>query len=135
MHPDTRTDGFIALTSVIIISAIVMGLVFALSESGFFIRGEVLSAELKAESMALAESCADIARLKLTAEGDNPGYLGGETVAIGAGSCEIFPIAIDGSGNKIIKTQAKPHNIYTNLKVIIDPATFALFDWEEVPHF
>src|SRR3989344_2331312 len=59
------SGGFIALISAVIISLVLMVVVFSVSTLAFFSRFNQLDSEYKEKSSALAESCVDLAILKL----------------------------------------------------------------------
>ena len=77
----TSPRGFIALTSAIIIAAVLLGITATLSTSGYFARGDSLTTEYKRMSLGLAESCVNIALLNLAKDYDYAG--GGSDVVIG----------------------------------------------------
>ena len=84
--------GYIALISAIITSLVLLGLSAELSSSSFALRFSSLDSEYKRESLGLAESCANIALLKLA---QDPAYVpavGGENVSVGGGSCTIAEV-------------------------------------------
>ncbi len=126
-----NNSGFIALTSTIIISAILMTIAISLSLSGFFNRFDLLISEFKARSATLAEACVHRATLYL---GTNPTYTGDVNLSVGDDSCTILPIEVSG-GRDIIKVQASYENAYTFLKVTVDASTFSTISWEELPSF
>ena len=81
--------GFIALMSSIIISIILLTLVVTVSASTFYARFDALGGETKRESLSLAESCMNMALLRLA---QNPLYQpapSGDTIAVGSKNCII----------------------------------------------
>ena len=60
-----RSSGFIALMSVLIISITLLGISFTRSNNGFFSRFGVLDSEYKKIGLGLAESCTNVALLKI----------------------------------------------------------------------
>jgi len=130
---ELREDGFVALISVIIITALLLIISFTLSFAGYYARFNTLNMEFKKQSVALAEACVDTARLDI-ASGITPP----NTVSIGADHCTIVSVVTVGS-QTIIETQAAYNNvcyknICTNLKVIVDSNNL-IVSWQEVPHF
>jgi len=123
--------GYIAITSAIIISAMLMAVVFSVSASGFFRRANVVGALLKAESRALADACASKALLGLS---ENRAYAGNETITLGAGNCAILPISGDG-GDYVIKTSSSLRGTITNLKIKARGSDLAVLSWKEVASF
>ena len=79
-------SGYIALMSVIIISLILLAFTAVLSMSGYFSRFNALAGEYKRVSLGLAESCVNVALLKIA---QNPNYTGDETVPVGTNNCNI----------------------------------------------
>lgn len=142
------TSGFIALMSVIIISAILLVLVFTLGVSSFFNRFDALDAENKRISLGLAEACVNVAMLKIA---QNPNYgttpplpAGGECVSVGdtcsaAASkkvCKICTVTPVATFPKTIETRAVYNGAYTNLSVAVDnsvPGNFTVNAWSELP--
>ena len=122
----STAEGFIALISAIIISAILLLVATTGSLSGFYSRFNILDAELKERSVALAEACADHALLRLA---NDITYTGNETVVVGAQSCTIGTVS--GSSQKTFKTQGIFKNFYTNLQITVDVTTLAVISWQE----
>ena len=112
-----KTTGFIAITSVIILSVILLLLASTLSLSTYLNSAGALDAENKEISYFLAYSCLDRALLNLA---QNPLYAGNETVMIDANQCAIGPIALLGA-NRVIPASATYNNTITNLNTTVDP--------------
>ena len=123
--------GYIALMSAIVVSAILLVVTVTLSYTAFFARYNIIDNEYKERSVTLAESCVDMALLKLP---NDPGYTGSSTVVIGSDSCTIRPLYASGS-QIIIETRAGFQNAYTNLRIAATPATLAVTSWQEIPKF
>lgn len=121
-------NGYIALTSAVIISILIMSFVFAVSFSGFFSRFNILDSSLKEMANSLAEACAETALLKLA---ENSAYAGNENIDIGGNQCAILPLETAG-GQKIIKTKADIQKAVANLKVVVDSSTLSIISWEEL---
>src|SRR6185437_13877532 len=137
--------GFIALLSVIVISAVLLGLMAGANTAGFFSRFAELDGEYKQGSYALAESCANIALLALA---QNYSYAPwGQQVMLDSSSCYIDSIeatATTGAGETVrIKTHAVYKNTFTNLEVLaqvqnpsVTQSTFGapitITSWQEV---
>lgn len=129
----TSNGGFIALTSAVIISMILLAITFSLSLSGYFSRFNVLNAEFKKQSVALAEACGDMALLMLAKDRV---IATTTSIAIGADTCTIFPAQNDVPivGQTTIKTQAIFQKAVTNLVIIATNASASVISWEEVPN-
>ena len=135
-HPKTNNNrqGFIALITAMILSAILMVVTVALNQSSFFARSALLDSEYKEKSTALVESCLNTAILKLAV---NPAYAGGETIPVQTDSCVIRPVQIDVpvAGQDTIETSAVFREASSNLRVIINAAGLSIISWDEVPGF
>ncbi len=127
----TGQNGYIALTSAIIISVLIMAISLALSSNSFFSRSNVLDTEFKKISKGLAEACVETALLKLK---QNNSYSGNENISIAGKQCSI--LAIESVANqKIIKTTAAVQNFITNLKAVVVLPDIFIVSWEEVANF
>ena len=121
-----------ALTSVIIMFAILVALVLTLSLSGFFNRSNVLDVYSKERSLALAEGCAEETLLRLA---DDLNYAGGETIAISEGfNCEIMPVLLFGDYREV-RTSAEVGEAVTMILVRVDKDDLTLVSWEELDEF
>lgn len=120
--------GFIALMSVIIISAITMALAFTTNVSTFYSRFDALDAEYKRIAEGLAESCVDQALLKLAQSYQydpvtDPAYIAtkGVPVTVDSGTCYIKSITPGATrtGNSTlvtISTQGVYKNTFSDFK-------------------
>lgn len=88
--------GFMALTSVLIISAILLVVTVSASIPAFYARVNALEAEWAIESNFLAQSCAGVAMLRRITQ---PGYTGKEVVDVDGTPCDVG--AVDGSGGVV----------------------------------
>lgn len=128
LHTPSLRDGYIAMTSAIIIAMLVMVIVFAVSMAGYFARSNILTSEFKDVSLALAEGCTEKALLKYA---ENTSYAGNKNITIGSRQCTILPIETSGS-NKIIKTKAIVESVTSNIKVTFDGTDMTIISWEEL---
>lgn len=119
-----RQRGFIALISVIIISAVLLTVAIAASLTGFYSRSNVLDAESKERSSALADSCVDTLLLRLVSGVSVTG-----SVTVGPDQCQIL------TGSSPYHIQAVFNHSYTNLLVAVDSSTLAATSWQEVAAF
>jgi len=127
-----KKGGFIALTSAIILSAILILIVVTSGFTGFSGRINILDSELKERSEALAEACWDTAFLKFTNDASYDPV--NEVVNVGSDSCIIK--SITGGGSKTFKVQGKyQNNYFTNLEIILDTSTNSVTSWKEVASF
>ncbi len=104
-----------ALMGVIIISLILIALSVTLGMSGYFTRFNILEAQTKLQSDALAESCTNLAMSRLT-QGSSTSYLYPEKVVLGSDDCLIAGITSSGT-HRQISTSADFLNTFTNLSV------------------
>jgi hypothetical protein len=128
-------SGFIAVSSILVISLLLLSVVLALSLKNYFNSQAVLSRELKAQSINAASACVDIARAAI-AEGGN--YASGNShIYLGlVGECIITSVLPQAGFPKIIFAQGryppnKPRQAVTNLKVTID-INNKIISWKEV---
>lgn len=133
MHEYKNTKkGFVALMSVIILSAILLIIVMTLSTSSFFKRYEILGSELKERSLSNAEACVDEGLLIIA---NNESHNSTTTTILSSlDSCTLSPIP--NSGNpKIFYATSNMRNYVTNIKVTVDPSTVSVISWEEIPTY
>ncbi|MBI2592679.1 MAG: hypothetical protein HYW37_00760 [Candidatus Colwellbacteria bacterium] len=121
-------SGYIAVTTSIILSFLILLISTSLGFGTWFSRIGSLNFSFKSISYFLAESCLDVARLKL-AQSDS--YAGNENVTVGTYQCTIKPITSP-SGQKVITTQAKVNGATTNLKLTITYPQFQIVSLEEI---
>jgi hypothetical protein len=125
----------VALTSAVIISAILLAITASMSTTGFVARFNVLDAQYKEQSLALAEGCAHTALLKLA--GDRT-YTGNETVNVGMQTCRILPVTESGGQFTVKTTASVPEGgtmqTVTNLIVLASSTNIGILSWEEVPN-
>lgn len=131
-------NGFIAITSAVVIAVLLMSVTLSLSLTGFFARFNILDMEYKERGTSLAESCVEVAMLKLA---NDRGYRitnpPGEAVSLGGLNCEIFSVGESG-GQITIKTrayfpQSGTNRTATNIVVVVRTADLGIVSWEEVP--
>lgn len=126
---DHKNKGFIALISVVFISAILLLIAITLSTSTFYERYDILGAELKEKSLSNAEACADIGLL-LIANGES--HLGTTTEQVTPyDNCKLGPIPSSGNP-RIYYATASVNGYTTNLKISVNPATFSINSWQEI---
>jgi len=148
MKKHSIQEGFIALTSSIIISLLLMTMVLTVSTSSFYARKGALEGENKRESLGLAESCMNIALLRLAENALYRPALDDDAVQIGDGDCVIDSVETASSVYpKIfdIITKSERLGAFSNIKVSIimqdpnappnispAPPNIAVLSWEEV---
>ena len=127
-----KNNGFIALISVIVVSAILMLIAVTLSLNQFYNRYNILESEFKERSTSLAEACVDNALLELA---NDINYLGNATSTIyGNDKCYTGNVTTSGS-QKVFKTRAIYQNSHTNFKIVVNSVNLLVISWEETPTF
>jgi len=139
MKKKLTQKGYIALITVILVSASLLTVVLAVSHEGFFSRFGVLESLQKEQSAYLAESCINTAILKIA---QDTNYLENttKTIKVGIHSCEIISISTGSvfMSNRVIKSQGRIGDVYTNLVVEMDPSKLPLIDivsWAQLARF
>jgi len=134
MKTSPAQSGFIALISILIISAVLLATTLSLAQFGIANRFFILNLEQKAASEKLAEACVHIARISAYNDptyrvipADN-GY-----IEIAGGGCEIYSVSTN-SGITIIEATASSSEAITNLSVETD-ANGNFTKWQEVSKF
>ncbi len=143
MKKNSRS-GFVALLSVIIMSAVVLVMIFTLGTGVFFSRFSVLENENKRISSGLAEACANTAILKIAQNDSYAPAVGGECVSVsdtcGASDaimiCQICSVHLSGS-IYTVRSRAEYKGSFTTLQVqgVMGPASFTLSAWSEIPAY
>lgn len=87
-----KTNGYIALMATVIIGAVLLVMTIEMSRTGWTTRFLILGTEAKAESLALAHGCADLALAQIMTD---PTYLGNSTTTLTSGYCYIFPLLLN----------------------------------------
>ena len=124
----SNQKGYIALVSSFILSGIIVTLTFILAGSSLLGRYNTLIANDKKASRFLAESCLEVARLRLV---QNSSYAGNETITIGSGTCTIQPIQ-SATGQKIITAISSAGQSKTILKLIASDTNMLKIKLEEL---
>ena len=124
----SNQKGYIALISSFILSGIIITLTFILAGSSLLGRYNTLIANDKKTSRFLAESCLEVARLRLV---QNSSYAGNETVTIGSNTCTIQPIQ-SATGQKIITAISSAGQSKTILKLIASDTNLLKISLEEL---
>lgn len=129
--PDNKNKqkGFVALISVIFVSAILIIVTFTLSSSSFNERHILFSSEMKERSLANAEACADDGLLIIA---NNSLHTSTTTVSFNSiDNCTLGPIPTSGNP-RIFYATSNTSNFVTNLKISVNPTTLFVNSWEEI---
>jgi hypothetical protein len=139
MEKHSTQSGFIALISILIISAVLLATTLGLAQFGIANRFFILNLEQKTDSEKLAEACVQIARIyayndpaRVVTPADNL------YVKLTNGGCVIRSLSTDGSSQEVsIETVATSSDAITNLSVLVDTTndTYTFKSWREVPQF
>jgi hypothetical protein len=129
MQSKNLQSGYIALISVIIMSALLLTITVALSSANYFSRYNILENEYKQHSSDLAEACINYVKGQLAG---NPGYTVTTItpVMVGSDSCAIIS-----AGGLTVKAQGAypktgPDISFTNLTVVLNSNLTVNF-WRE----
>ena len=135
-----QEGGFVALVSVIIISAILLTMIFVLGASSFFARFDALDQESKRVSLGLAEACANMAMVKLAQNSSYVPASGGDCVSV-SDTCGAFGATrvcricqVSGALTKTILVRARYNGAYTTISVsgTIGSTNFNVTNWSEI---
>lgn len=123
--------GFVALMSVILVSAILLIIMFTLGTTSFFTRFDALDMEHKRISRELAEACASVGMLKF-AEGDYGGY---ESRILDASDTNMACAICRVTSSGLIAARAAYKGAYTNLEIDLgnDGGAFFIRSARELP--
>ncbi len=128
-----KTNGFIALISILIVSSVLLVTTLTLAERGIAHRFFLLKSEQKSMSKGLAEACIHIARIKVH---NDPRYTISvdETFPIGEATCSVHRVTLAGN-ETTVEASARVGRSITNLRVVLNPTQGDFLSWEEVPRF
>jgi hypothetical protein len=122
-------EGFIALMSAIIISAVLMLVVISGGLTGFFARANIFDAELKARSEAVADACLDQALLLIA---NNPAYVDTAPQIFIFNSLDSCRLRVtDPAPNKTIRVQATSTPAVTNLSAAYNTTSHSFTSLKE----
>jgi hypothetical protein len=115
--------GFVALITVLILSAVLMVGVVTLAQYSITARYSLLDLENKTKSENLANACVAVARIAVV---NDPLFSAtNKIVAVGSETCTIESVTTSGS-NRRVKVSAVVRGATTNYQVDILPTTGAL---------
>ncbi|MFA5188576.1 MAG: hypothetical protein WC460_04400 [Patescibacteria group bacterium] len=124
-------NGYIALISLIIIGAIVLISVLALTFITISQTQNMISQNQSLKSYYLANACAHYAILQLQ---DNVSYGGNETIEVDSYNCQVEQILDSGNANRIINTSSNVASSNAKIQVIISqlkPRTI-ISSWQQI---
>ncbi len=123
-----KENGFIALTTSIILSILVLLVAASLGSANLFNRFAVVDFSNKQASFSVARSCLNYSLLKL-AEGSS--YAGNETLTVASYTCAIGAITTSGA-NKVITAKSQINGATTNLRLTVVTASLSTVSLEEL---
>ena len=133
MKSNSKNRGYIAITSAIVLSLLIMAVATALGGSAILSRFSILDLTAKRASFFAARACLDRALLELAL---NSNYTGNITVQIEEDGNQCALYAIESSPpNKIIKSRSQVRGATTNLKLTVNSTTLSTVSLEEVSAF
>ena len=129
-------QGFIALMSAIIISAVLLLIASGGSLTGFYTRTNASLAELKAKTYAGSQGCVAHTLLVLS---QNPLYSGQATTTLPTGiTCYTGPVSKSGTPPTDVytfKTRSYSNDVYTNMVVVSNVRDASVQSESEVSTF
>ncbi len=123
--------GYIAITTSIVLSILILVIAISLGSASLFSRNNNLNFSYKQTGYYVAKSCLDYALLQLAL---NSGYAGNEAQAVDSYQCGILPV-VTAAPNKIIRATSTIQGVATNLKLTVDSATLSTVSLEEAVKF
>lgn len=129
-----KRKGYIALMTMIVVTAVAILIVSAQAYVSITQGMNSLLYSNYLEAGALGSSCADDALLKLKNDHD---YAGNETISLGHGQCQIYPIQNLGGEAREIRITASVNDTMKKIRIrtnVIDP-NITFDSWEEVADF
>lgn len=138
MRRAPEQKGFIALTSALIICAVMLLIATGGSLAGFYTRMNALNDEYKERSFSLAEACANQTLLKLLS---TPTYGGSATTTVSgttSGQCFTGPVSQVGTApNDTYQFRVRGiyGNVYTSISVVAKVSDLSITSYTEEPMF
>ncbi len=129
-----KDTGFVALTSVIIINAFIVILFIGMFFSATEQMERADDREFSTRALGLANSCAEVALNELK---NDLAYNGGETVTVGAYSCDILELYSTDMA-KVIKTTGEVNGYKKRVQIEVDVFAYPyleIIDWRIVSEF
>ncbi len=127
----TNQRGYIAIISTLLMFFVLTALTVTVSFVSFTYRMNILEAEEKAQSSAMASACVHEA---LTRIATNRDYTGGDTLTLNNNTCAITSVVPAPSGlNRVITATSSVQTAVTTLRVEVVLKNFSIISWEEAP--
>ena len=126
-HKACNQNGFIALITSIIISALLLVLIASSSLSSLYASENTLEKSQKQQSLDLANSCINMVLLRLSAD---QSFNGLRTWKIGTANCIISQISLIDS-SFVFEIKVSVGNSFTNLKVVANKTSLNIISIAE----
>lgn len=129
-----KNKGFIAITSIIIISAILLSVSIGISYRSMARAQSNFSSSSYHEANYLSERCAEYALLELER---TLGYSGEEEISTVEGSCNILEVLGNGNTNRIIMTTGTVLEHMAKTRIVISEIypIMTISSWDTVADF
>lgn len=129
-----KNKGVIALTSILIVGALVLLIAVGVSLRSISEINMSLDQESSKKALFLANLCSEQALMKLK---KSLNYSGNESIIIGQDTCSILPVEGIGNSSRIIKTQSTFSKYTKKVKIVIQQVNplMKILSWNEVGDF
>lgn len=126
--------GYIALVSILIISAVLTLITLAASQLGIGQLKIAVGQSQASASLYLAQACAEAALRRLK---EDVNYQGDESIDINGQTCQVLTIEGGGNQNRLVKTQSSLYGYAKKIKIEISRVNPAIEikSWQEVADF
>jgi len=127
-------NGFIALTSMLIIGALVLTISIGVLLRSINEMKMSLGEQEAHRALALVNLCGELALMKIESVFN---YSGNESIIIGEESCDVLQIEGSGNTDRTIKVQSTVSGYTKKVKIEISQISPAMYisSWEEVQDF
>jgi hypothetical protein len=134
MNTHSSQNGFIALISILILSAVLLTTTLGLAQFGIANRFFILNLEQKASSKKLAEACIHIARIQTY---NDPLLIRNSPLEVPIGDsgavCDIISITPNGN-ESVLVTRAQTGEAITNFSVVVENQNGNFISFQEIPN-
>jgi len=126
--------GFIALTSVLVLSAILLSITISVASRSISTAEISTGNSAKHKARILARSCAEHALVELQR---TLNYSGNESLTIDGESCDILSISGTGNTNRVIQAKSEVFGYIQKLEIMVSEVSpdVTITSWDEVTSF
>ena len=134
MEDYNNQKGYIALISVVFVSALLMLVVTSVNLTSISEIDMALKTTQAAESFYLAQACAEEVLMRLKEDAQ---YTGNESLEIEGAVCEVLSIEGEGNTNRTVKVFSVENDMYCRIRIEITQINplMQITSWEEVESF